>query len=57
MGIGEFFKKIGGEISKKIKASQINAEWDEELKNLKAKYLSQLSHKELVQIYKTVLEE
>jgi len=57
MGIGEFFKKIGGEISKKIKESQINAEWDEELKNLKAKYLSQLSHKELVQIYKTVLEE
>lgn len=57
MGIGGFFKKVASAIGKQVKKSQINSKRKEEIRILKEKYLSQLSHKELVQIYKTYLGE
>jgi len=53
MGIGNFFKKVGSAIGKQVKKSQINSKRKEERRIIKEKYLSQLSHRELVQIYKT----
>lgn len=57
VGIGGFFKKVGSAIGKQVKKSQINSKRKEEIKIIKEKYLSQLSHRELVQIYKTYLGE
>ncbi len=57
MGIGNFFKRVGSTIGKQIKKSQINFKRREEIRVVKEKYLSQLSHRELVQIYKTYLSE
>ena len=57
MGIGNFFKKIVSTIGKQVKKSQINSKRKEEIKIIKEKYLSQLYHHELVQIYKTYFWE
>ena len=57
MGIGNFFKKVGSAIGKQIKKAQINSKRREEIRIIKEKYLSQLSHRELVQIYKAYLGE
>jgi len=57
MSIGHFFKKVGTTIEKQVKRSQINSKREEEIRIIKEKYLSQLSHRELVQIYKTYFEE
>ncbi|RLG18323.1 hypothetical protein DRN75_02035 [Nanoarchaeota archaeon] len=55
MGIDSFFKKIGSSIGKQVKKSQINLKQRGEIRTIKEKYLSKLSHRELVQIYKTYL--
>jgi len=52
MGIGDFLKKVGSAIGKQVKKSQINSKRKEEIRIIKEKYLSKLSHRELVQIYK-----
>ena len=57
MGIGKFFKKVGTTIEKQVKKSQINSKRNEEIRIIKEKYLSQLSHRELIQIYKTYFGE
>ncbi len=57
MGIGNFFKKVGSVIEKQVRKSQINSKRKNEIRIIKEKYLSQLSHRELVQIYKTYLGE
>lgn len=57
MGIERLFKKVGTAIGKQVKKSQINSKRNEEIGVIKEKYLSQLSHHELVQIYKTYLGE
>ena len=57
MRIRNFFKKVGSVIGKQVKKSQINSKRKEEIRIIKEKYLSQLSHRELVQIYKTYLSE
>ncbi len=57
MGIGNFFKKVGSAVGKQVKKSQINSKRNEEIRITKEKYLSQLSHRELVQIYKTYFGE
>ena len=57
MRISGFFKKVGSAIDKQVKKSQINSKRKEEIRILKEKYLSRLSHRELVQIYKTYLSE
>ncbi|MHC1572348.1 MAG: hypothetical protein ACXQTM_08405 [Methanosarcinales archaeon] len=57
MGIGKLFKKAGTAIGKQVKKSQINSKRNEEIRIIKEKYLSKLSHRELVQIYKTYLGE
>ena len=57
MGIGNFFKKVGSAIGKQVKKSQINSKRKEEIRVIKEKYLSQLPHRELVQIYKTYFGE
>ncbi len=55
MAIGNFFKKVGTAIEKQVRKFQINSERDEKIRDVKEKYLSRLSHRELVQIYKTYL--
>jgi len=57
MGIGKLFKEVGTAIGKQVKKSQINSKRNEEIRIIKEKYLSRLSHRELVQIYKTYLGE
>lgn len=57
MGIGNFFKKAGSVIGKRVEKSRINSKRKEEIRIIKEKYLSQLSHRELVQIYKTYFGE
>ncbi len=57
MRIGGFFKKVESAIGKQVKKSQINSKRKEEIRIIKEKHLSQLSHRELVQIYKTYLSE
>ena len=57
MGIGKFFKKVGTAIEKQVKKSQINSKRNEEIRIIKEKYLSHLSHRELIQIYKTYFGE
>jgi len=52
MGIRKFFKKIGSTIGKQVEKSQINLERKRKIREVKEKYLSELSHRELVQIYK-----
>ena len=54
MGIEKLFKKVGTAIGKQVKKSQINSKRNEEIGVIKEKYLS---HRELVQIYKTYLGE
>ncbi|CAD7771528.1 hypothetical protein AIOGIFDO_01050 [Candidatus Methanoperedenaceae archaeon GB37] len=56
MSIGKLFKTAGSAIGKQVKKSQINSKRNEEIIIIK-KYLSQLSHRELVQIYKTYIGE
>ena len=55
MGISGLFKKVGSAIGKQVKKYQINSKRKEEIKIVKEKYPSRLSHKELVQLYKTYL--
>ena len=57
MKIKSFFKKIGSAIGKQAKKFQINSKRNEEIRNIKEKYLSYLSHRELVQIYKAYIGE
>jgi len=57
MGIGNLFKKIGSAVGKQVKKSQINSKRREEIRIVKEKYLSQLPHSWLVQIYKTYFGE
>jgi len=57
MSIGKLFKTAGSAIGKQVKKSQINSKRNEEIIIIKEKYLSQLSHRELVQIYKTYIGE
>ena len=57
MNIGKFFKKVETVIGKQVKKSQINSKRNEEIRRIKEEYLSKLSHRELVQIYKTYFGE
>ncbi len=57
MGIKDAFKKLDSAIKKSIDKTKIENERKEELRILKEKYLSNLSHKELVQIYKWAFGE
>jgi len=57
MGVGNFFKKVGTAIKKEIEKSQINSKQNDEIRIVKEKYLSKLSNRELVQIYKAYLGE
>jgi len=57
MGIGSIFKKIGESIKKSAQKLRIESERRERIRCLKEKYLSRLSHRELVQIYRTYIEE
>ena len=56
MGIGSIFKKIGESIKKSAQKMRIESERREKIRRLKEKYLSKLSHRELVQIYRTYIE-
>jgi len=55
MGVGDLFKKIGTTMKKQTQKAKINSKRKRELQLIKEKYLGQLSHRELVQIYKTYL--
>jgi len=57
MSIGNFFRKVRSAFGKQIKKFQINSKRKEEIRIIKEKYLSQLSHKELVQIYKAYFDK
>jgi len=57
MSIGNFFRKVGSAFGKQIKKFQINSKRKEEIRIIKEKYLSQLSHRELVQIYKAYFDK
>jgi len=57
MGIGDFFKKVGESIKKETEKFKINLQRNKEIRIIKEKYLSQLSHSELVQIYKSAIRE
>ena len=57
MSIGNFFRKVGSTFGKQIKKFQINSKRKEEIRIIKEKYLSQLSHRELVQIYKAYFDK
>ena len=56
MGMGSIFKKIGEGIKKSAQRMKIESRRREEIFQLKERYLSMLSHRELVQIYKTYVE-
>lgn len=56
MGIKSIFKKIGEGIKKSAQKMKIESKRRQEILQLKEKYFSQLSHRELVQIYKAYLE-
>ena len=57
MGIGNFFKRVGTAIEKQAKKFEINFKRNEKIRTIKVKYLSKLSHRKLVQIYKTYFGE
>ncbi len=57
MGIKNTFKKLGSVIKKSIDKTRIENERKEKLRELKNKYLSKLSHRELVQMYKWAFGE
>lgn len=57
MRIGSLFKKIGESIKKGVKKIEVESARRREIKLLKEKYLSQLSKKELVQLYKIYATE
>ncbi len=57
MSIGSIFKKIGSTVSKQAKKAQINSKRKKDIEITKEKYLSHLSSRELVQIYKAYLSE
>lgn len=57
MGIKEFLGKIRDSIQKQVEKMKIDTQRSREIKIVKEKYLSKLSHKELVQIYKMYLEK
>ena len=57
MGIGSIFKKIGESIKRSVKKIEVESARRREIKLLKEKYLSQLSKKELVQLYKIYATE
>ena len=53
MGVKRFLKKVGNFVGEQVKKSQIDLKRRGELRTVKEKYLSKLSHRELIQIYKT----
>lgn len=57
MGLIDFVEKIKSTVGKQIEKHQINSKKNEEIRIIKERCLSQLSHKELVQIYKAFLGE
>lgn len=57
MRIGSILKKIGEGIKKTTQKIKIESKRRGEILQLKEKYLSMLSHRELVQIYKTYEKE
>ena len=57
MGIGGLIKKVGTAVKKQTQKAKINSMRRRELQMIKEKYLGQLSHSELVQMYKTYIRE